>query len=235
MSYTAFKSQVLGKVIGDGQCVSLIVNNSGAYVEYLYPGTNWTTIIQPVPDARLMAGKSNNYLHWVPNDHNNPNQVPRQGDIMVFDATPATGYTNPTVNPAGHTGICESADADGYVLLQQNSPAYGSPVNTKQFAWRFRPCMGWYTPQNTQTPAPTPQPSSTGHTLYLAPDNNDFHLYQEGGPYIPSQAKAIISPKTYGGLTYNILVDRGNGIYTIQTQMFGRGDIYSKGSDVTVK
>lgn len=238
MSYTEFKNRVMpngvGKVIGDGQCVALVVNNSNAYIEYLFPGTNWTTIIPPVDGARQMGGKTNQYIKWVENDHNNPNQVPSQGDIMIFDATPKTGYTNPTVNPYGHTGICESANASGYTLLQQNSPAYGNPVNAKQFAWNFRPCLGWYVPQTTTVPAPTPQPTSTGHTLYLAPTNNDFHLYPEGGPYVYAAAKAIISPRTYGGLTYNILVDRGNGIYTVQTQMFGRGDLYTKGSDITI-
>lgn len=233
--YADFKNSVLGKVIGDGQCVSLVVNNSNAYIEYLYPGTNWTTVILPVMNANQMAGKSNAYLTWVENDHNNPNQVPPQGAIMIFDATPHPGYTNTYNNPAGHTGICESADASGYNLLQQNSPTNGAPAGVKFYPWNFRPCMGWYLPTGHVTPAPTPQPPSTGHTIYLAATNNDFHLYPEGGPYVYSVAKAIISPRTYGGLLYNILVDRGNGIYTIQTQMSGRGDIYTKGSNVIIK
>lgn len=238
--YTDFKARVLGKVIGDGQCVALVVNNSQAYVEALFPGVNWTTIIPPVDSARQMGGKTNQYLTWVQNDHNNPNQVPEQGDIMVFDYTPQAGYANTTQNPYGHTGVCDSADAGGYSLLQQNSPSYGSPANVTHFAWKFRPCLGWYHPANggsapAPAPAPTPQPPSTGHTVFLPATTGPWHLYPEGGPYTYAAAKALLYPAQFGGLTYNILVDRGNGVYTIQTQMFGRGDIYTKGSDVIVK
>lgn len=235
--YTDFKARVLGHVIGDGQCVSLVVNNSAAYVEALYPGVNWTNIIAPVPDARLMAGKSNSYLTWIANDHNNPNQNPAQGDIMVFDKTPTAGYSNQTNNPSGHTGICDSANASGYTLLQQNSPSYGSAANVTTYPWKFRPCLGWYHPTGggSPAPAPTPQPPSTGHTVFLPPTTGPWHLYNEGGPYNPSQAKGLLVPSQFGGLTYNILNDRGNGVYTIQTQMYGRGDIYTKGSDVVIK
>ena len=233
--YQDFKNRVLGKVIGDGQCVALVVNNSQAYIEFLYPGVNWTIIIPPVPDARLMAGKGNSYLEWIENDHNNPNQVPVQGDIMIFDATPQAGYSNPTVNPSGHTGICESADSNGYVLLQQNSPTYGSPVNTKQFAWRFRPCIGWYHPTNAPSPAPNPTPTPTSHTVFLPSTTGPWHLYNDDGPYTPNAAKALLYPSQYPpGLTYVIQQDRGNGVYIINTQMFGQGAIWTQGSDVVV-
>lgn len=232
--YQDFKNRVLGWVIGDGQCVSLVVNNSNAYVEALFPGVNWTTIIAPVPDARLMAGKSNQYLQWVANDHNNPNQVPVQGDIMVFDATPQAGYTNSTVNPSGHTGVCDSADASGYNLLQQNSPSYGSPANIKQFAWRFRPCLGWYHPLTVSTPAPAPAPAPTGRTLFLPATTGPWHLYNADGPYVPGAAKALLYPSQFGGLTYKIVADKGNGVYVINTQMFGQGALWTKGSDVVI-
>jgi hypothetical protein len=234
--YPSFKTSVLGRIIGDGQCVALVVNNSGAYIEHLYPGVNWTTIITPVPDARLMAGKGNSYLQWVANDHNNPNQVPPQGAIMIFDATPQAGYTNQTQNPAGHTGICDSADANGYTLLQQNSPSYGSPVNLKQYPWKFRPCMGWYIPLHAgSTPVPNPAPTPTGKTIFLPPTTGPWHLYNDNGPYVPSAAKGLLVPSQYGGLTYAIQADKGNGVYVINTQMFGQGALWTKGSAVVIK
>lgn len=235
--YTDFKTRVLGppaQRLGSGECVALVVNNSQAYVEALFPGVNWTTIIQPVPDARLMAGKSNQYVQWIANDHNNLNQVPVQGAIMVFDATPQAGYSNTTVNPSGHTGICDSADANGYVLLQQNSPSYGSPANLKQFAWRFRPCLGWYNPLTASMPAPVPPSVPTGKTIFLPPTTGPWHLYNADGPYVPSAAKALLYPSAYGGLTYKIVADKGNGVYVINTQMFGPGALWTKGSDVTI-
>lgn len=236
MSYPDFKSRVQGKVIGDGQCVALVVNNSSAYIEYLFPGVNWTTIIPPVPDARLMAGKGNTYLQWVPNDHNNASQVPPQGAIMVFDYTPQAGYSNQTNNPSGHTGICESADASGYTLLQQNSPSYGAAVNATHYAWKFRPCLGWYLPRTGGTPTPTPTPAPTGQTIHYAQTIGPVHLYNVGGPYVPAQAKAVLMPSQYpGGITEKILASRGNGVYTIQTQMYGVGDVWTNGTDVVIQ
>lgn len=232
-TYSDFKARVLGKVIGDGQCVSLVVNNSNAYVEALFPGVNWTNIIAPVPSARLMAGKTNSYLTWVANDHNNASQVPSQGDIMVFGATPATGYTNQTNNPDGHTGVCDVASSAGYTLLQQNSPAYGSAANVTAYAWKFRPCLGWYHPVTNAQPNP-PAPIPATHTIYLPPTTGPWHLYNVGGPYIPAQAKAILTPAAYGGITERIVTNRGNGIYTVQTQMFGEGDLFTNGSDVVI-
>ena len=145
--YPAFKAKVLGKVIGDGQCVALIVNNSNAYTEFLWPGVTWTNIFAPVPSAKdLFTDANPKYFQAIANNHNDPNQVPLQGDVMVFGPTPAPGFSNTFNNPDGHAGICDSASSAGYALLQQNSPSSGSPVNVKQYPWKFRPCIGWLRP-----------------------------------------------------------------------------------------
>lgn len=160
MTYQDFKNAVMGRQIGDGECVSLIVNNSQAYVESLFPGVSWPSIIAPVGGAREMAGKPNEYLQWIANDPNDANQVPLQGDIMIFDATPKAGYSNAYDNPYGHTGICDSADGSGYNLLQQNAPAYRAPVNVTRYGWKYRPTIGWFRPiLHVEAPAPTPAPT----------------------------------------------------------------------------
>lgn len=163
MGYQDFKASVLGHVIGDSQCVSLVVNNSRAYTEYLFPAVSWTNIFPPVSSAKLLFNDANPaYFEKIANNHNDPNQVPQQGDVMVFDATPQAGYSNTYDNPYGHTGICESADANGYVLLQQNSPYTGAPVNATHYAWRYRPCIGWLRPiihTEASAPIPAPQPA----------------------------------------------------------------------------
>lgn len=240
MSYSDFKSSVLGKKIGDGECVALVVNTPQAYVENLYPGVSWPNIISPVGSAKDMAGKSNSYLTWVPNDHNNPNQVPQQGDIMVFGATPASGYTNTFNNPDGHTGVCDSASPSGYALLQQNAPAFGQAANVTNYPWRFRPCLGWYHPASSgpvPAPAPTPPPlqnGNVGRDLFLPPTTGPWHLYNNDGPYTPSKAKGLLAPSQYGGLHYTIVADKGNGIFVINTQMFGQGSLWTSGSDVVI-
>lgn len=240
--YQDWRNGVINQVIGDGQCVALVVNNSRAYVEALFPGVNWTQIIAPVENANQMAGKSNQYLQWIENDHNDPNQVPVQGDIMIFDATPAAGYSNTYENPAGHAGMCDSADANGYNLLSQNTPTSGAPATVRNYAWRFRPCMGWYrplTPGTTPAPAPdptpvNPPPSPTGRTIFLPPTTGPWHLYNNDGPYNPAQAKGILVPSQFGGLTYAIVADKGNGVYVINTEMYGQGAIWTNGSDVVI-
>lgn len=142
--YPQFKAQVLNRVIGDGQCVALIVNNSNAYTEFLFPGVTWTNIFKPVPSAKDLFNDANSqYFEAIANNHDDPYQLPVQGDVMVFDATPQPGYTNQYNNPDGHTGICDSASLAGYALLQQNSPTFGAAVNVKEYPWKFRPCIGW--------------------------------------------------------------------------------------------
>lgn len=236
MNYQDFKSRVVGRIIGDGQCVSLINDNSSAYVEYLFPGVNWTSVMAPVVSAKQLAGKSNSYLQWVANDHNNPNQLPSQGDIMVFDATPQAGYTNSFNNPDGHTGVCESASSSGYTLLQQNAPRSGDPVNATFYPWKFRPCLGWYRPLTPPAPAPTPAPS--GHTITLPATTGPWHLYKVGGPYNssnPANVKGLLWPSRFGGLTYSIVENLGNGIYVIDTRDYGRGALWTNGSYVVVE
>lgn len=242
-TYPAWKSAVLAKHanIGDGECVSLIVNNEAAYVEALYPGVQWTKIIGPVNGAREMANKGNSYLTWIPNDHNNPNQFPQQGDIMVFDKTPMAGYTNTFDNPYGHAGVCESASPSGYALFQQNSPAYRQAPNVTNYPWRFRPCMGWYHPTtNGDAPAAPSAPATptgagnTGKDLFLPPTTGPWHLYNNDGPYDPAKAKATLVPSQYGGIHYQIQADKGNGVYIVNTQMYGQGALWTKGSDVKI-
>ena len=242
--YETFKSSVLGKVIGDGQCVALVVNNSNAYVEALFPGVNWTTVMAPVSSAFQLAGRGNAYLQWIPNDHNDPNQLPEQGDIGVSGPTPQAGYSNTFPNPDGHCWIFDSATPSGYGALQQNAPAFGQSVNVTEYAWKFRPVLGWYhpvtpgtTPAPTPTPAPDPAPPTpapAGQTIFLPPTTGPWHLYNDDGPYSPSQAKGVLVPSQFGGLTYPIVGSKGNGIYIINTEDFGQGALWTNGSDVKI-
>lgn len=155
MSYAAFKNSVIGQQIGDGECVSLVVNNSRAYAEYLFPGVSWPAIFAPVSGAKdLWNSVNTQYFQKIANDTSNSSQLPEQGDVMVFDATPKAGYSNTFANPYGHTGICESADDSGYNLLQQNAPASGQVANVTNYPWRYRPCIGWLRPIPQTPPAP---------------------------------------------------------------------------------
>jgi hypothetical protein len=233
--YETFKASVLGKVIGDGQCVSLVVNNPEAYTEHLWPNVNWETIFKPVPEARELFGDANStYFEAIVNNHSDPNQLPQQGDVIVFDATPASGYTNTFNNPDGHCGICDSASSSGYALLQQNSPSSGSPVNVTEYAWKFRPCIGWLRPVGSPSPAPNPEP--TGQTITLPETTGPWHLYAPGYAGNMSHVLGLIEPEVlHEALTYPILASLGNGVYRIKSEDYGIGDLWTNGSDVIIK
>jgi hypothetical protein len=226
--YNSFKSSVLGKVIGDGECVALV----RAYITDLFPDVDSYTVMPQVDSAYQLADKSNSYITWVVNDHSDAGQLPSQGDIMVFGPTPEPGYTNTFNNPDGHCGVCDSASPTEYVLLAQNSPNTGDPANVTSFPWKYRPCSGWYT-INGGTPIPPP----SGQTIFLPPTTGPWHLYNVGGPYnpaVPADVKGLLKPSEFGGLTYSIVADRGNGVYTIDTEDFGQGDIWTNGSSVVI-
>jgi len=215
------------------QCVDVDLSLGQAY----FPGEAWSTLFPPTASAKNLGITHNDkYFEWIENDHNNPNQLPEQGDILVTGATPATGYTNLFQNPDGHTGPVESCNSSTYTLRQQDGSVPNASVQLVTVSWRYRPVLGWLRPRLAAAPAPAPAPvPSTSHTVWLPPTTGPWHLYPEGGPYTYTAAKALLYPSNFGGLTYDILNDRGGGIYTIQTQMFGRGDIYTRGSDVIVK
>ena len=233
--YQTWKNSVLGKVIGDSQCVALVVNNPQAYVEALYPGVAWETIIPPVEDAKDLTANAA-YFETIINDHNNPNQVPVQGDIMVFGATPALGYANTFNNPDGHCGVCDSASPTGYALLQQNSPNSGSPANVTDYAWHFRPCEKWFHPTSSPAPAPAPAPAPSGQTITLPKTTGPWHLYAPGFAGNMAHVLGLIEPEVlHEDLTYAIIASLGNGVYRIQSEDYGIGDLFTKGSDVVIK
>ena len=240
--YQQFKASVLGKRLSSAgnvtdpygvQCVVL----DWAYAAYLYPSVAVQNSITTGNANTIFDTANPAYFTKVLNDHNNPNQVPPQGAIMCFDGTPAAGYTNTFVNPDGHTGICDSANASGYYLLQENAPSAGEGVNVTFYPWKFRPCKGWLIPKNLVSPTPAPAPSPVQvHTITFPKTFNPVHLYPVGGPYVPSHAKAVLVPSAFpGGITERIIAEKPGDIYTIQTQDFGIGDVYMAGSQPVVK
>lgn len=257
MNIAEWQTDKLGQrlnVTGDiGECSQVPIS----WAMFLYPGVKWQDLFPPVNSAKQMFDKFNDkYFLKIVNNHVDVNQLPMPGDIMVFDATPAKGYSNTYQNPNGHTGVCVSASPSGYTLLQQNSPASnvydakgklikpGSGCNDTSFPWKYRPCLGWLRPRNLAPTIPVPPTPVTsgnvGKTIHLPAKNadgspdNSWHLYHEDGPYDYPHAIAVLNPAQFGGLDYQILADKGNGIYAIQTQMFGRGAIWTMNTNATI-
>lgn len=237
--YESFKSAVIGKpldVDGNGiECVDVADGLAQAY----FPGHSWTELLPPVAGAKQLATNYNpNFFDWVANNHADANQLPSVGAIMVFDATPAPGYSNQFPNPDGHAGGCDSASSANYVLLQENAPNAGEYVNATTYGWKFRPCMGWLVPklESAPAPAPTPDTSLVGKEVWLHAVPV-WHVYKVGTQPIISNAIGTLAPSKYDhgpggqpGLTYPILgVSSYAHTVTIKTDTYGEVDIYLDG------
>lgn len=246
VNFQAWKANVLGKVLDSdgvpqdkGQCSQVPVS----WAETLNPGVKWSDMLSPVTGVKDWAGKSTKYFTWIPNITTDINQLPLQGDIMVFDATPKAGYSDQFKNEYGHTGVCDSASATGYTIVQQNAPNYGESVNDSSYPWLLQPCLGWLrsvqvTAANITAPAaiPTPPQSSinVGKILILPKSINSWNVYNVDGPYDLPHAIHVLDPAASGGLNFKILADKGNGVYVINTPAFGDVAIWTQGTVATI-
>lgn len=191
MDYQAWKASVLGKVLNidgtdAGQCTQVPLS----WAEQQNPGVPWDTLIPPVVSAKdMFTHVATHYYTPIVNDHTNPNQLPIQGDIMVFGPTPEPGYVDTYDNPYGHTGVCDGATPQGYTLVQQNAPSFGSPVNVTSYGWHFRPCLGWLRAVRA-TPAPEFHTVVNGDTVdricseFNINKANDYQAFRDLNPQI---------------------------------------------------
>lgn len=236
--YQSWKPTVLGEELDvdrayGAQCTDVVLSLAQAY----FPGVAWPTLIPPVSSAKLLGSHHNDeYFEWVPNDHNNPNQLPPQGAIMVFDATPQSGYANTFNNLDGHTGGCDSASPSGYSLIQQNAPNSGQAVNVTAYSWKFRPCLGWLIPRLTATPVPVPPPTPTGQSVTLPAWVTSWAAYKVGSGLRKGTSDQVgtLLPSKFGGLTYDILNWVGTNAVNIQTQNFGVVTIWVANTDAQI-
>ncbi|WWO59061.1 putative endolysin [Listeria phage 20422-1] len=75
------------------------------------------------------------------------------------------------------------------------------------------------------TPAPKPS-TSTAKKIYFPPNKGNWSVYPTNKAPVKANAIGAINPTKFGGLTYTIQKDRGNGVYEIQTDQFGRVQVY---------
>ncbi|MDF2791661.1 MAG: phage N-acetylmuramoyl-L-alanine amidase-like protein [Neobacillus sp.] len=74
------------------------------------------------------------------------------------------------------------------------------------------------------------QPAPTTRKVFLPANNPTWTVYKLGHPCVksnPANIAGVLKPAKFGGLTYTILKENGNGIYEIQTSNFGRVQIYA--------
>lgn len=235
--YQVWKNSVLGVGLDiDGaygkQCVDVVLS----YGQAVFPSVHWQVLFPPVPCAKEMFNTYNpTYFDRIVNDHNNPNQLPQPGDIAIFDASPAEGFTSTYANPEGHTGVVDHADSEYIYLVQQDGSDPNTKVSLKQRAWRYTPCLGWLRPKvNVQaSPAPSQGDSRIGKTLYVHGVRAKA-VVRVGANPIPQNIYNYLLPGNFRegphgqpGLQYKII---GVSLYpdtvTIRTASFGLVDVY---------
>lgn len=183
--FSDWKASVLGKTLDvDASSGAQCVDTVKSWFEYA-TGVSWKTANLWGNAKDLFTNANSAYFDKIVNDHNNPNQVPQQGDIMVFAASPESGYASTYQNPYGHTAVVDGASSDGLVLIQQDSSENQPVVRQKNRAWRYTRCIGWL--RIKSLPAAT-APMSTGilsttlvgHRVNLSPSVSDWRVYKPG-------------------------------------------------------
>ena len=74
---------------------------------------------------------------------------------------------------------------------------------------------------------PTSKPKPKGRKLHLPASAKTWRIYNVNGPYTARNAIHQLTPSAFGGITYDILEDKGNHIYIINTGVKGRVAIYA--------
>ncbi|MGH2063970.1 N-acetylmuramoyl-L-alanine amidase [Aerococcus urinaeequi] len=78
--------------------------------------------------------------------------------------------------------------------------------------------------------------TNTTKKLYLPASADTWRVYRVKGPYTVGNEIHLLTPKKYGGLTYNIVGNPAKDIYLIDTEVKGRVAIYAgSGTGAIVK
>jgi hypothetical protein len=242
--FNTWRNAVLGVSLNiDGAFGAQCVDVDLSWGLACFPGVGWPTLFPPVGGAKDMYEKYNpNYWTRVENDHNNPSQVPPQGAVAIFAASPEPGYTSVYSNPDGHTGVVDHTDANFIYLVQQDGSTGQAVTRLSPRPWRYTKLKGWLVPKTSvSTPPPLPIPPSggkdprIGKVLYLHPVLS-WRIYRVGEKPAGINAIGFLRPSAYDsglpapknrGLTYTIVgVSQYPNTVTIRTNTYGLVDIY---------
>ena len=159
----------------------------------------------------------------------------RVGDYQVGDVVVLYGLSG---NPYGHIGILDAFDATSIRLLEQNGAGGGDGLGRNAIGvYRNIPksrVAAIWRPNGTQAPPP---PAPARQTVFLPGWVQSWRLYRVGSGLRPNTTDQIatLAPAQFGGLTYKVEGWVGDYAVVIQTQMFGRGVIWVKGTDAVIK
>lgn len=147
---------------------------------------------------------------------------PQVGDIGVLGPI--------LTNKDGHTNVVVEVGKGYIVTADQNYRGKNSKIENIRWTYPNSRFISFIRPQFIVPAKPTNSaPStkgSTGKTLYLKSYVQTWNVYQENSRP-PRTAVGQLKPAKYGGLQYRIIKEAvAPQTVTIQTQTFGRVDIY---------
>lgn len=97
-------------------------------------------------------------LGWqvIPNDHNNPNQVPPRGAVIVW------ARTLPGSGDGGHIAVCWSAAPGAATFISFDQNWGGKAAKLVTHNWSY--VLGWLVPPSAPAAAPAPAPAAAVST-----------------------------------------------------------------------
>lgn len=157
-----------------------------------------------------------------------------KGDIVILRTLGRTDYSG-----SGHIGISTGNVTRTQVEILEQNGSTGGGTGTGGDAIRTRyvdraRVAGLLRPISVvQAPAPIPQPIPSGNAVHLPATVATWAIYHEGTSYRKgtSDQKGTLTPQKYGGLTYPIKGWIGDSAVVIDTESYGRGVIWVKGTD----
>jgi hypothetical protein len=165
-----------------GQCVQLVC----FYVDMVWH----LPIIWADAYPWFAGGEHGDLYDRIANDHNNPNQVPQPGDLIVW------GPSLPNSGGAGHIAICLSANpgAASFVTLDQNWG--GKYVHEVTHNWSY--VVGWMRPRGHQTGGDAPQPQG-GDEVIQNTEMADkiYKMLRPNGSANPDEINSTAGKRTY--------------------------------------
>lgn len=219
--YNGFKAKWNGKRVDydhvySFQCVDLIL-------EWCYengiPNGIWGNAIdyatRPAPTFVQKFDRVSNY---------------QPGDVVVL-----YGLSG---NPYGHIGLFDHQDGSGIWLLEQNATGSGDGLGRSAIGvYRAIPQSRVAAIYRLKQPTPPPAPAPARQTVFLPGHIQSWRLYRVGSGLRPNTSDqiAVLAPAQFGGLTYKVEGWVGDYAVIIQTQMFGRGCIWIKGTEAVIK
>lgn len=213
------------------QCKDLI----DSYCEAIF-GKPWSQTITPGNANQVFNTASGEYFEKILNNPNDPNMVPRYGDIITWAGD---GH-----NQFGHIAVVISADVHGVNVVQQDgylqSAAFQGRLGYTQAGTGM--VQGWLRPKANKMvgaakPAVVAGKPAAAKTVTLPASAGKWNVYREGGPYTTGNQIGALNPSLFGGLAYQILGWKaGNTVAIIQTRDFGRCGIYvANGTGAVIK